>query len=62
MPDKLIPGKERTMAYKKGPFKLKGYAYPGEAPTKDVQHEMYDDPKSGRTYKREKAHTHKEEK
>ena len=23
MPDKLIPGKKRTMAYKKGPFKMK---------------------------------------
>ena len=24
MPDKLIPGKKRTMAYKKGPFRMKG--------------------------------------
>ena len=52
-------GKKRSGG---GPFRLKGYAFPGESMAKDVQHEMYDEPKSGRTYKREKAHTHKEEK
>jgi hypothetical protein len=28
-------GKKRTIAYKKGPFTMKGYTYPGTAPTKN---------------------------
>ena len=29
MPDKLIPGKKKTMAYSKSSgFKMKGYSYP----------------------------------
>tara|TARA_R100001463_G_scaffold92053_1_gene146796 strand:- start:86 stop:412 length:327 start_codon:yes stop_codon:yes gene_type:complete len=36
MPDKLIPGKKRTMAYSKSSgFKMKGYSYPGVSPMKD---------------------------
>ena len=29
-------GKKRTVAYKKGPFKMKGYTYPGTSPVKDM--------------------------
>ena len=55
MPDKLIPGKKRTMAYKKGPFKMKG------SPTKDRQTKIVNDPDTGTTRETIVKHEHPEE-
>ena len=38
MPDKLIPGKKRTMAYKKGPYKMKGWSPFNKNEEEEVTH------------------------
>ena len=43
-------GKKRTISYKKGPFKMKGYTYPGTSPVKDKKSELVQDPEKEQGY------------